>query len=98
MRAALSDVSQAVLTVFAPFTDTAVRAGHATLVTFAILFQAARLFAMAALGMVACVFLDLRLEGMGVAFHNGLHGLVAFMITFLVAAITAIAVWATTKT
>lgn len=85
---------EAVLTVLAAFAGATICAGHAALVTLAVLFEAARLATVATFGVEAAV-LNLRLESVRVAILNRLHGELSLFITVMVGAVTAVAFWAT---
>ena len=91
-------VSQMVFTILTALAYTAVCAGHTTLIAFTVFFQASRFLTMAALWVVACVFLDFRLESSGVALHNWLHSFHSLRVSILVAAVTTVAVRPTSET
>ena len=71
---------------------------HPTLIAFAILLLAARFLASASFWMRAGVFRYLWFECLRVSLKYGLHGSFPLFIAICVAAILAVAVWATSKT
>lgn len=75
-----------------------VRAEHPTLIAFAILLLATRFLASASFGMRAGVFRYLWFKCLRVPLKNRLHGPFPLFIAIDIAAILAVAVWATSKT
>jgi hypothetical protein len=82
----------AFLTILTAFASAAVSAGHSTLIALAVLFEAPRFLAVATLGVEPSIAVDLGLECMRVTVFYSIHCHLAFLITFLIRAVEAIAV------
>lgn len=90
-------VFKVILTIFAPFTLTAICASHSALVAFTIFFETSRFLTVTTLRMEARVFLNLRFEGMWIAFNYGLHDFLPLLIALFITAVSAVAVWTATQ-
>ncbi len=85
------------ITVLASLADAYIGAGDSALVAFTVLFLAAGLLAVAALGMEALLF-DLGLESVGVPVDDGVDGLLPFFVVFNVGAVVAVALGTAAET
>jgi len=88
-------VLQPIYTIFASIASASLCTSYAILIAFAVLLKAARLFTMTAFAMLASGLLNLRLESMGVSIHYGVHGILAIIVSLVVAAVGAVAIGTT---
>ena len=88
-------IFQSIHTIFTAITSTPVCTCDTILIAFAVLLKAARFFAMTTFAMLTRGLLYLWLESMRVSIHDGIHGILAILIAFLVAAVGAVALGTT---